>query len=766
MVEYVNKYINICPGCGHLRTGSPQISMCLLYISGSIGYNVCVYKLQARICLRVQKAVRMEEKQFPVWIAVTNALKNAALQPARRDEFISQALGQFLAAMPIVGTALVWPCRKRKLPWKVFYAGIKRNTVQRWLAARLDPSMDATIETLLHDLAGGPPDMPPALSIRLQPTAPSPHGLWIIWADSPLPLSTTTQTGALADGIERLRQTFEAVLEVEEREEQYFSASSPLYDRELIDAMAHGDRHALSAFLSLTRVVAKADFTFWATAYQDVIEIAGHLGAKHGDFGFALPRGRGVGGRVAAYGKPIERGDYLNSPYRDPSVSDIVDAEQIRSGMALPIRYNITPTNSAQVAAVLYATRRTVMPFSLTERLLAQRLARLVEPIPLEIRPPSFFLPATQPFPDHKAAWYDLVLHASRIEAVEAWASQIIKGTVIVTDKDGHPYVPAHREQLEQIRAAHSSQPGTIQALSLATPGAQRPGQIYLCPSVPLPPPHWPDFCTDLVVACNLVIARMEQAQDQLGRQREQWVRALLKEQAPQSPQYIEQEGYRLGLPVERGQVWALAWPLNSAPRGGRRRMLAENVVLETLKSPLIFLDDDTAIVLLEGLAPQPPSKVRDALLKHCDAHPLWIVHEARYHSLPDLKLTLTHTLSLAQKARREAYSAYLLDIYTFGLDSLLENPRLAADLDTFARKLLAPLIEYDAANGSHLTETFVLAQTLGSVQTAAEQLAVHVNTVRYRLRKAQDILGIEQASPKEQTALALAAFCWQRFHP
>src|SRR5579883_2970248 len=103
--------------------------------------------------------------------------------------------------------------------------------------------------------------------------------------------------------------------------------------------------------------------------------------------------------------------------------------------------------------------------------------------------------------------------------------------------------------------------------------------------------------------------------------------------------------------------------------------MLAENVVLETLKSPLIFLDDDTAIVLLEGLAPQPPSKVRDALLKHCDAHPLWIVHEARYHSLPDLKSTLTHTLALAQKARREAYGTYLLDIYTFGLTACWKIP-------------------------------------------------------------------------------------------
>ena len=119
----------------------------------------------------------------------------------------------------------------------------------------------------------------------------------------------------------------------------------------------------------------------------------------------------------------------------------------------MPVRYNMAPDTSAHVAAVLYATRRTVSPFSLAERLLVQRLARLLEPLPLEIPASSFFVPGIQQFPDYKAAWYDIVMHANRIEIVEAWASQLIKGEVIVTDGDDNPYVFAHREQLERIRA-------------------------------------------------------------------------------------------------------------------------------------------------------------------------------------------------------------------------------------------------------------------------------------------------------------------------
>ena len=242
-------------------------------------------------------------------------------------------------------------------------------------------------------------------------------------------------------------------------------------------------------------------------------------------------------------------------------------------------------------------------------------------------------------------------------------------------------------------------------------------------------------------------------------------MRALLREGKLQP--FVEQEGHRLGLPVDQGQLWALAWfpGTMQTTTSVRRRMIAENVVLDHLKSPLIFLDDDMAVILLEGQVSQNPSKVRDALLAHCGAHPLWIIQGGHYRSLHDLKTTLTHTLSLARKARRDNYGEYLLDISAFGLDSLLENPRLAEDLDTFARRLLTPLLEYDAANSSHLTDTFVLAQTLGSTQAVAEQLGVHVNTIRYRLRRAEDLLETDRTSPKEHAALVLAAFTWQRFH-
>jgi DNA-binding PucR family transcriptional regulator len=124
------------------------------------------------------------------------------------------------------------------------------------------------------------------------------------------------------------------------------------------------------------------------------------------------------------------------------------------------------------------------------------------------------------------------------------------------------------------------------------------------------------------------------------------------------------------------------------------------------------------------------------------------------------------HSISLAQKARREAKSEYLLDMQAPGLESLLANPRLDEDLRSFATRLLTPLLEYDTSKGTELTITFVLAQTLGSAQTVADELGVHVNTIRYRLRKAEDLLGAVQASPQERIAWGLAASIWMSFHP
>jgi sugar diacid utilization regulator len=558
----------------------------------------------------------------------------------------------------------------------------------------------------------------------------------------------------------------EALIEVESVEEHYFSSISPLSDEGLIEGLAQGDSHALSSYLSLTRLVGKAEMAAWGRVYQDVIETSDHMGAKKNSFGFVLPQGRGIGGNIATRGIPrLIIKDYRNSRYRDPSITEVVDSEQVRSVIALPVRSRGEHEKNDQVAGILYIVRRTVNPFSLAERLLVQRTTRLLEPLRPLTRPLSVLSPGLPAISDRRAAWYKLISHARRIEDLESWIGQFIKGTIVVIDSDGHPYVSAHREQLVHLRVALDNPMGGVQVISLKASSVSLPGQVYLRSTIALPPTSWPDFFVDLVMGCNLVISQMEQAHDHLARQREQWLEALLQER-PQAQ--LQQDGYRLGLPVEGGQLWVIAWPSQKrlARQAARQRMLAENIVLDQLKCPLLFLGDDIGIILLDALAEQYPSRLRDALVSQFAPHPFWIVYGARYHSLHDLKLVLKRSISMGQKARRDARSEYLLDVQSPGLESLLANPRLDGDLRTFATRLLTPLLEYDHNKGADLTTTFVLAQTLGSAQAVADELGVHVNTIRYRLHKAEDLLGAEQASPQERIAWGFAASIWMSLHP
>src|SRR5436305_4797400 len=701
----------------------------------------------------------MEKKEAILEGNVLQYLQTAALHPQRRDEIIGHALQGLLVSLAVVGTALIWPSQDKNMPWKVYYAGMRQETMKPWLKARLQSSLDATLGLLQQDLRKLS-DMPFHQLTRLQPAPTLPAGLWIVW--TPIPLLP----GSVRESQAEVRLMLEALIEVESVEEHYFSSISPLSDQVLIEGLAQGDSHALSAFLGLTRLVGKAEITAWGRVYQDVIEASDYIGAKKSGFGFVLQQGHGIGGYITTHKIPsMNIEDYRNSRYRDPSIADIIDSEQIRSVIALPVRSRRGQEKSEQVAGILYAARRTVNPFSLAERLLVQRATSLLEPLRPLTRPFAILSPGLPRVSDQRAAWYKLISHTHRIEHLESWISQFIKGSMIVTDSEGHPYISAHSEQLERLRSACDNSIDGVQVISLNTAGVPLPGQIYLRSTIVLPPASWSDFYVDLDMGCNLVIGQMEQAHDHLARQREQWLQALLQEK-PQ-PQ-ICQDGYRLGLPIEKGQLWVIAWPSQKmlTRQAARHRMLVENIVLDQLKSQLLFLGDDIGIILLETYAKQHPSRLRDALVTQFAPHPFWIVYGAHYRSLHDLKMMLTYSISLAQKARREARSEYLLNTQTPGLESLLANPRLDEDLRTFATRLLTPLLEYDSSKGTELTTTFVLAQTLGSAHAVAEELDVHVNTIRYRLHKAEEILGAVQASPQERITWGLAASIWMSFHP
>src|SRR5215472_9216644 len=94
----------------------------------------------------------MEKKDLIPGGDAVHYLKIAALYPQRRGEMIARTLQDLLVSLPAVGTALIWPRQDRNVPWKVYYAGPRPESIRLWLTARLEGSFNAMLGVLQRDL--------------------------------------------------------------------------------------------------------------------------------------------------------------------------------------------------------------------------------------------------------------------------------------------------------------------------------------------------------------------------------------------------------------------------------------------------------------------------------------------------------------------------------------------------------------------------------------------------------------------------------------
>ncbi|MFI6530914.1 PucR family transcriptional regulator [Nonomuraea sp. NPDC050547] len=94
-------------------------------------------------------------------------------------------------------------------------------------------------------------------------------------------------------------------------------------------------------------------------------------------------------------------------------------------------------------------------------------------------------------------------------------------------------------------------------------------------------------------------------------------------------------------------------------------------------------------------------------------------------------------------------------EIYTHGL--LLAT--VPADVSrSFAASLLGPLRDYDRRHQSDLIRTLgIFLDTAGSWQLCAEHLHVHVNTVRYRIKRVEELTGRDLSTMPDRVDFYLA---------
>ena len=99
-----------------------------------------------------------------------------------------------------------------------------------------------------------------------------------------------------------------------------------------------------------------------------------------------------------------------------------------------------------------------------------------------------------------------------------------------------------------------------------------------------------------------------------------------------------------------------------------------------------------------------------------------------------------------------------MVDAAGLGSVELLLATAPAEARRAFRASLLSPLLDYDADHGTELVRTLrVFLDCSGSWTKAAEAMFVHVNSLRYRMRRVEELTGRDLGSLADQAALLLA---------
>lgn len=660
--------------------------------------------------------------------AISRFLEQAALSDQRRNSFIYKALHTFIQDESLVSTAFIWK-NKDDHKKNIVSVGLRELDIFQWLY------------NYMNDLS----EFPLIVNERHSPLAdykmniiPVWHqdvitGIWIIWGNK--------QLSPKDSNIKFILPYLEAITVIDQPRE--IMVHSNILDHDLIEAFQHKDPSAILAVLSLFRVIGDADFVYWGDIINNSIVITSHLGSKHAGFGFELPIGEGFGGKAALMKNMLSVDDYQNSPYRVERVSATIDREGLRSGIVLPIM-----DKQVQAGGLLYVTRREKRPFSLLQQLFLLRTIQSIEPI--HHRPnfkKSFFVSnqLLYPLANRKVELRMLMEQQKNIVEIERWASDVLKGAVMVIAPNGTPY------NMDRVNRIFS---GERNEIPLTTMNGIHYGKLLISTSIPLEQSDWPDFIDDLKSACLIILERQILLHRGEAYPYSNWIQTLIKNGINDELYYL---GLRYGLPVENGEVWMFAW---EAPLSDYLQLQLEEITIKRMKRKMIFFDHFA--VLLIGMDDERvfPSKLRDEMLQVFPSN-IWLSHGATYDSFSELREALEQSLKLLKTGRLEMPDQFIVEVKQTGLDVLFRKGQVGKELENFANQILEPVIEYDAKNQTTFTQTLVYNCLLQSPDDVANYLFIHKNTVLYRVKRAKEILNIDIETPKNRIALELAAYQW-----
>lgn len=126
--------------------------------------------------------------------------------------------------------------------------------------------------------------------------------------------------------------------------------------------------------------------------------------------------------------------------------------------------------------------------------------------------------------------------------------------------------------------------------------------------------------------------------------------------------------------------------------------------------------------------------------------------------SIPDIRQTYTKARKVIEIAKSIHRKDETLCLRDFGIYGVLYSESSQDELQEFAKNILEPLVKYDSVHKTELSNTLrEFLENQGKLSDIARHLYIHVNTLRQRLERIEDLLGVDLQDSTTRLNLHLA---------
>lgn len=553
----------------------------------------------------------------------------------------------------------------------------------------------------------------------------------------------------------RLVQDLELLLTVYHRTRHFIWEGTFLLNPEALAALHLRQPSGILPLLTVLRAAFQADFVYWGRVDGTVVRVDTHLGATNPLFGFNLPIGEGVGGRVVDKAVIMRIDDYLHTPYRYPGVDRVVDDESVRSGLIAPVKRN------GEIIGVAYVTQRSMQPFNWEDQLVMKKFLWLMEHT--DVSTPFFTSGSlsVELGTDHqlRTDWHAAILQALNPEVLCQWLETHFQAQVILQSTDNHSLTTGGAEKINHLRHMYGL-PTAIWELPSSVAFGLSPGFLYVWD--PTGALHRSPLSTsDITTGFTMVLERRVDQLSGLLRRRGALLEKVL--QWPPTKIYpLDNDDSLMAIPDEgvayAFRVYSPIWNGNKLNAGGYR---VYHALLTLVSSPIAVLGDifvwfqkghhsllDLPLIV-ERLQTATPS--RSGVL---------IIGPA-FSTRNELPHTLDRVMTALEQSAEEKGRVTWKRITDDPLIRFMRDPSVSPRLRELFNECFEKLVQHDKKNKSQLTRTLCMVLVLESLDQSANKLNLHKNTVIYRMRKAWDILGNRPKTPYEELTWKLAAYAY-----